>query len=101
MEKNRASPPASLPDLEIYPGTFIKIKEENKKYFHIYFNNNKEEIKKIKRTNPDADRFEIFMDEEKLKKNIYSISKDNIDIFLNQVDKLEEKPYFFPKFKLS
>ena len=30
------------------------------------------------RTNPDADKFEIFMDEEKLEKNIYSISKDNI-----------------------
>ena len=25
---------------------FINIKEEDKKYFHIYFNNNKEEIKK-------------------------------------------------------
>ena len=37
--------------LEIIPiqyeyGPFIKIKEENKKYFHVYFNNNKEEIKK-------------------------------------------------------
>ena len=26
-------------------GKFIKINEENKKYFHIYFNDNKEEIK--------------------------------------------------------
>ena len=34
-------------ELDIIPiqnkyGPFIKIKEENKKYFHIYFNNNKE-----------------------------------------------------------
>ena len=38
-------------ELEIIPvqnkyGPFIKIKKENKKYFHIYFNDNKEEIKK-------------------------------------------------------
>ena len=38
-------------ELEIVPikneyGAFINIKEENKKYFHIYFNGNKEEIKK-------------------------------------------------------
>ena len=37
-------------DLEIIPnqnkyGYFIRINEENKKYFHIYFNDNKEEIK--------------------------------------------------------
>ena len=38
-------------ELEIIPiqneyGSFINIKEEDKNYFHIYFNNNKEEIKK-------------------------------------------------------
>ena len=38
-------------ELEIIPiqneyGPFIQIEEENKKYFHIYFNNNREEIKK-------------------------------------------------------
>ena len=38
-------------ELEIIPiqnkyGPFIEIKEEDKKYFHIYFNDNKEEIKK-------------------------------------------------------
>ena len=38
-------------ELEIIPsqtkyGRFIKIEEENKKYFHIYFNDNREEIKK-------------------------------------------------------
>ena len=38
-------------EVEIIPfqdeyGEFIKINEENKKYFHIYFNDNKEEIKK-------------------------------------------------------
>ena len=38
-------------ELEIVPiqneyGAFINIKEENKKYFHIYFNDNKEEIKR-------------------------------------------------------
>ena len=38
-------------ELEIIPiqnkyGPYIKIKEEDKKYFHIYFNDNKEEIKK-------------------------------------------------------
>ena len=39
-------------ELEIIPiqneyGPFINIKEEDKKYFHIYFNDIKEEIKKI------------------------------------------------------
>ena len=39
--------------LEIIPiqngyGSFINIKEKDKKYFHVYFNNNKEEINKIK-----------------------------------------------------
>jgi len=38
-------------ELEIIPiqneyGSFIKIKEEDKKYFHIYFNENKKETKK-------------------------------------------------------
>ena len=38
-------------ELEIIPiqnkyGSFIKIEKEDKKYFHIYFNDNKEEIKK-------------------------------------------------------
>ena len=38
-------------ELEIIPiqnkyGSFINIKEEDEKYFHIYFNDNKEEIKK-------------------------------------------------------
>ena len=38
-------------ELEIIPikykyGPFIKIKEEDKKYFHIYFNDNKKEMKK-------------------------------------------------------
>ena len=32
------------------------------------------------RTNSDADKFEIFIDEQKLEKNIYSISKDKLDI---------------------
>ena len=45
-------------ELEIIPiqneyGPFIKIKEENKKYFHIYFNNNKEEIKKTELNKED------------------------------------------------
>ena len=40
----------SLIEIEIKPannkyGKFINISEENKKYYHIYFNNNKEEIK--------------------------------------------------------
>ena len=44
--------------LEIIPiqneyGPFINIKDENKKYFHIYFNNNKEEIKKTKLNKED------------------------------------------------
>ena len=38
-------------ELEIIPfkdeyGSFIKLNEENKKYFHIYFNDNKKEVKK-------------------------------------------------------
>ena len=45
-------------ELEIIPiqneyGPFIDIKEENKKYFHIYFNDNKEEIKKTELNNED------------------------------------------------
>ena len=40
-------------ELEIIPaqnkyGSFIKIKEEDKNYFHIYFNDNKEEVDKTK-----------------------------------------------------
>ena len=39
-------------EIEIKPvknkfGKFINIKKENEKYYHIYFNDNKEEIKKI------------------------------------------------------
>ena len=45
-------------ELEIIPaqnkyGPFIKIKEVNKKYFHIYFNDNKEEIKKTELNKED------------------------------------------------
>ena len=45
-------------EIEIIPiqndyGTFITIKEEDKKYFHIYFNDKKEEIKKTKLNTKD------------------------------------------------
>ena len=45
-------------ELEIIPiqnkyGPFINIKEENKKYFHIYFNDNKAEIKKTELNKED------------------------------------------------
>jgi len=45
-------------ELEIIPiqnkyGAFINIKEEDKKYFHIYFNDNKEEMKKTKLNKED------------------------------------------------
>ena len=45
-------------ELEIIPiqneyGPFIKIKDEDKKYFHIYFNNNREEIKKTELNKED------------------------------------------------
>ena len=45
-------------ELEIKPfqnkyGSFINIEEENKKYFHIYFNDNKEEIKKTELNKED------------------------------------------------
>ena len=45
-------------ELEIIPvqskyGRFINIEEENKKYFHIYFNDNKEEIKKTELNKED------------------------------------------------
>ena len=45
-------------ELEIIPiqnkyGRFINIKEEDKKYFHIYFNDNKEEIKQAKLNKED------------------------------------------------
>ena len=45
-------------ELEIIPiqneyGSFIKIKEKDEKYFHIYFNDNKEEMKKTKLNKED------------------------------------------------
>ena len=45
-------------ELEIIPiqnkyGRFINIKEEDKKYFHIYFNDNNEEIKKTELNKED------------------------------------------------
>ena len=45
-------------ELEIIPiqneyGSFINIKEEDEKYFHIYFNDNKEEIKKTRLNKKD------------------------------------------------
>ena len=45
-------------ELEIIPnqneyGSFINIKEKDKKYFHIYFDNNKEEIKKTELNKKD------------------------------------------------
>ena len=45
-------------ELEIIPiqnecGSFIKIEEKDKKYFHIYFNNNKEEIQKTELNEED------------------------------------------------
>ena len=45
-------------ELEIIPiqnayGSFINIKEEDEKYFHIYFNDNKEEIKKTELNKED------------------------------------------------
>ena len=45
-------------ELEIIPiqneyGPFINIKEEDKKYFHIYFNDNKAEIKKTELNKED------------------------------------------------
>ena len=45
-------------ELEIMPiqneyGPFIRIKEEDKKYFHIYFNDNKEEMKKTELNDED------------------------------------------------
>ena len=45
-------------ELEIIPiqneyGSFINIKEEDKKYFHIYFNDNKKEIKKTELNKED------------------------------------------------
>ncbi len=55
-------------ELEIIPiqneyGPFIKIKEENKKYFHIYFNNNKEEIKRnYLDENDNVEKLKIIID---------------------------------------
>ena len=45
-------------ELEIIPiqnkyGSFINLEEEEEKYFHIYFNDNKEEIKKTKLNEED------------------------------------------------
>ena len=52
-------------ELEIIPiqnkyGSFIKIEKEDKKYFHIYFNENKKETKKTKLKRKDKYRTKIF-----------------------------------------
>ena len=55
-------------ELDIIPvkgesGKFINIKEEDKKYFHIYFNVNKEEIKKTELNEKDnASKINIIID---------------------------------------
>ena len=55
-------------ELEIIPiqskyGPFIKIKEEDKKYFHIYFNDNKEEIKRnYLNKNDNVEKLKIIID---------------------------------------
>ena len=55
-------------ELEIIPiqnvyGSFIKIEEEDEKYFHIYFNDNKEDIKKTKLNKEDnASKINIIID---------------------------------------
>ena len=56
--------------LEIIPiqkkyGHFINIKEDDKKYFHIYFNDNKEEIKKTKLNKDDkVSKINIIIDHQ-------------------------------------
>ena len=55
-------------ELEIIPikykyGSFINIKEEDKKYFHIYFNDNKEEIIKTELNKDDkVSKIKIIID---------------------------------------
>jgi hypothetical protein len=57
-------------ELEIIPiqnkyGPFIKIKEEDEKYFHIYFNDNKEEIKKTELNKEDkVSKINIIIDHQ-------------------------------------
>ena len=57
-------------ELEIIPiqnkyGSFINIKEEDKNYFHIYFNNNKEEIKKTELNKEDkVSKINIIIDHQ-------------------------------------
>ena len=55
-------------EIEIKPvkneyGKFIEMNEENKKYFHIYFNNNKEEIKRnYLNENDNVEKIKIIID---------------------------------------
>ena len=55
-------------ELEIIPiqnkyGRFINIKEEDKKYFHIYFNDNNEEIKRnYTNKNENVSKLKIIID---------------------------------------
>ena len=57
-------------ELEIIPiqnkyGDFIKIEEKDKKYFHIYFNDNKEEIKKTELNEEDkVSKINIIIDHQ-------------------------------------
>ena len=57
-------------ELEIIPiqneyGPFIRIDEENKKYFHIYFNDNKEEVKKTELNKEDkVSKINIIIDHQ-------------------------------------
>ena len=58
-------------EIEIIPfneadrNIFVNIKEDNKLYHHIYFNNNKEEIKRNYFTNDDnVNRIRIIIDKE-------------------------------------
>ena len=55
-------------EIEIKPvnnkyGEFININEENEKYYHIYFNDNKEEIKRnYLKENENVDKLKIIID---------------------------------------
>ena len=79
-------------ELDIIPiqkeyGPFIKINEENKKYFHIYFNNNKEEIKRTELNKEDkVSKINITIDYQiesfcRLFKNCKCIESINFKIF--------------------
>ena len=83
---------SELIEIEIEPvnnkyGQFINIKEEDKKYFHIYFNNNKKEIKRnYIKENEKIEIIKIIIDYQVNSfKNLFKNIEINKKIFLKMI----------------